>query len=330
MFSSKAKRKLLLLTLLNSLFLINAESFRVQETIIIPIQNNSDSQVYEVGINDAIVVMLPKDLTFVQGIEIFFDIPSPIADHRNTIVYNLYKNISPVPTKPRIDYTGEEIAMGLFSGQLSLNVQIPIKEENTIKKTPYTHKITSIPDFTRGFIFLRLQLAMKGVPSSVINAKFKVTVKPILIEKGKLKIKPTFQNSNGALPFTAIIDEKTVTLDKDNSILLKPGAHSITLMCDNYRNESRTVMIEQASETTLPITFTGTQPIVKLVMPSHTIVFCDGEQCSVISNSISLTPGVHELKFVVGDYEIIKNVQIQEGVNYTISLSMDANVIEEN
>lgn len=321
-----------LLFLITSLLLLgaNAESFRVHKCVAIALNPKGESATYEAGINDGLAITLPEDIAFIQGIEITFKIPESIADYRNSVIYTLYKNISPFPTSERIDYTGVEIANGIFPPQLSWVVQVPISKANTFKETPYSDKIRAIPDFERGFVFLRTQLAMKGVPSSVINAKFAISVKPIYIDKGRLKLSISTPTQNEDKNYTVLIDEKPVTLDAKNRIMLKPGMHNVSIISDSYRNEHRTVMIERAEESALAIALSGTEPIITLTMPENTTVLSDGVELDTSSKSIYLAPGEHEIKFIVGGYEVTKQVVIQEGRTYNISLSIDAVITEEN
>ena len=89
-----------LLFLITSLLLLgaNAESFRVHKCVAIALNPKGESATYEAGINDGLAITLPEDIAFIQGIEITFKIPESIADYRNSVIYTLYKNISPFPT----------------------------------------------------------------------------------------------------------------------------------------------------------------------------------------------------------------------------------------
>jgi len=47
---------------------VPAESFRVHQTAVAVLDLENQSASAELGINDALAVKLPKDLTFIQGI----------------------------------------------------------------------------------------------------------------------------------------------------------------------------------------------------------------------------------------------------------------------
>ena len=315
--------------------ILNAESFRVKKTVFLNLANSglsesngeTDSSLSETifaGINDCICINLPSDLTFIQGIELNIKIPQAITRCPNTIIYSLYDNISPVPSAKTIDYTGQELYTGVYPGLLSLTIQIPLVKGNTIKKTPYADK-TLIPEHSRNFVFLRNQLAMKGIPEEVYSAQFEISAKPILINKGRLIIKT---NSAQLKNMAITVDDKIVELDKNNSCLLKPGLHNITITADSVRNENRSCMIEAAKNTVLEVNLKSTTPVLSINIPQGTQVFVNNQMTEIKNKSLSLPPGEYTLKFILGGYEVVKQLTVQEGRTYSINVTLNANILE--
>ena len=315
--------------------ILNAESFRVKKTVFLNLANSglsesngeTDSSLSETifaGINDCICINLPSDLTFIQGIELNIKIPQAITRCPNTIIYSLYDNISPVPSAKTIDYTGQELYTGVYPGLLSLTIQIPLVKGNTIKKTPYADK-TLIPEHSRNFVFLRNQLAMKGIPEEVYSAQFEISAKPILINKGRLIIKT---NSAQLKNMAITVDDKIVELDKNNSCLLKPGLHNITITADSVRNENRSCMIEAAKNTVLEVNLKSTTPVLSINIPQGTQVFVNNQMTEIKNKSLSLPPGEYTLKFILGGYEVVKQLTVQEGRTYSINVTLNADILE--
>lgn len=299
----------------------------IPNSVLQTINENLSTEV-KVGINDSLCIKLPKDLTFVQGIELDIKIPNLIAQVPNTIIYSLYDNVSPIPTEKTIDYTGTELFTGVYPGAVSLKVQIPIIKGNSIKKSPYAEK-TLIPNTSRGFIFFRNQLAMKGIPNDVLKENFSISAKPILLNKGRLFVK--FNNEKESFDksvLTITIDDKIVELDNENAILLKPGTHTINISGESIRNENRSCIIEIAKDTTIEFDFQDTEPLVFITMPQGTQVFANGEPVILQNNSFNLIPGEHTLKFLLGGYEIVKTITIQKGRSYSIDVTFDASIKE--
>lgn len=336
----KIKKVLIILFILlgNSIFIpqnLFSDSFRVKKVVFLDMEKdntkNSDEdnsiqqEQVKVGINDAICIKLPKDLTFIQGIELNIKIPSLLARFPNTVIYSIYNNVSPVPSAKNIDFTGKELFTGVYPGQLSLKVLIPLVKGNTISTTPYAVK-TYIPEYSRNFIFIRNQLAMKGVPNEALKQQFIISAKPILMNKGKLTIKTNLQNSNN-LEIT--VDDKTISLDQNGSCYLKPGQHTIGISADSVRNESRTCIIEVAKETILDINLKSTEPLIYANIPKGTIITENNREIKIVNNSFSLAPGEHTLVFSIGGQEIVKNITIVEGRNYSINITFNA-IFTEN
>ena len=205
--------QILLFTLLLSFFVqtTSAESFRVHKTIMLPVTNAEEKNFVKAGPNDAIVVSLPEDMTFVQGIEIMFKVPQEVAYWMDSVAWSLYDEIKPEPTEKKIDYRGTRKTIGTFGNSLSLVLKIPLNSENTIKKDSYSTYIDTIPDFLHNKIFLRMQMVMKGTPSSLSEAEFEVSAKPIYINKGMLSITVRPPDNISSALYNVFIDETPIS-----------------------------------------------------------------------------------------------------------------------
>lgn len=310
-----------------------AESFRVRKTHILSIQNapnssmsiaKSASEIVTAGINDSICILLPDDMTFIQGIEVYVKIPPEIARFPNTIIYSLYDNISPVPSEKTIDYTGKELYTSIYPGKVAQTIQIPLIKGNTIKQSPYADK-TFVPDTSRGFVFLRNQLAMKGIPKDTVNGKFIISAKPIYTNKGQLKISAGTVKPND---LTVVIDDKVIELSNNGTYFLAPGSYTVSVSSEGFRNQTRTVIIETAKISELNIEFQSVTPTLKINMPTGTLVNVDNQNIELKGSVLDLTPGEHILKFTLGGYEIVKKITVQEGRSYTINVTIDADLSE--
>ena len=312
-----------------AVFTAGAESFRVHALFPVSVSADMTPAVVSAGINDAISLTLPKDMTFLRGIELAVKIPRDIAEWRDSIAYSLYNNIKPVPSEKKIDYTGDRISVGTFPGRLSLTIYIPLTEDNGIKDSPYSVKIGTIPDTKNGFLFFRMQLAMKGVPESLEKSMFEITVKPLLIDKGKLRLDVTEPVSHAAThPYSVYVDDEPFDV-KAGGRLFDAGEHHLSVVSEFYRNEVRSFRIDQAKTTKLSITLRDIAPSVRITAPENTNVFFDEAKLDQYKDPFTVTPGDHTIKFVIGDYEVVKTVSAVNGRSYTVSLSVDASVTED-
>lgn len=322
-------RNLILLGALALASALHAENFRTHGAKVIELEDSFDKKTEQVSVNDSIAVMLPGDTTFIQGIEINIKIPKVVAEWRDSVAWSLYSSISPKPESGIIDYSGTRVETGTFDS-LSLNLLVPVEKNNTIKKDAYSRLSEFIANKRDGFVFLRFQLVMKGVSEDLLNARLSVSAKPILIDKGLISVKASGPEGKAADPFSVFVDGKQVDTDTvtGKGLIADTGDHSISIVSSSYRNEVRTVTVEQAKTTEVNLTFRDIKPLIRLAAPENTRIFFDDSEYRAPVEPFHTTQGDHTVKFIIGDYEIVRSVTVSNGRSYNIAISLDAQVNE--
>lgn len=310
---------------------IFAESFRVKALHSVEIQESTDFEYsFHSGINDATALFLPEKIVFMEGIELKITVPTSVAQWRDSVVFSIYDSIQPKPKTSQIDYSGTKVFVNPVPTKLSWNILIPISEKNSIKDGLYNStKVNIIPDLKNKFIFFRLQPAMKGIPEEIFASEFKISVKPILQNKGNLFLNlSTFDNSKN--PYLIFIDEKQIPSDKKN-ILLETGLHTLNIQSEFYRNETRSIYIEQAKNTDFELVLQSIEPTLKITAPVNTIIHIDEELYKPQENDkpVFIEQGEHKLRFQIGDYEILRPILVEKGKSYNINLKVDLQITEE-
>ena len=309
---------------------VRAEPFRVHKTHLLQIENSLtlNENSIEVGTNDALVLVLPQNMDFVEGIEVTFKVPQLVAQERDSIAWTFYSGITPDPDLQVQDYRGMRGALGTFGSSLSLTIKIPLMEKNTIKKDSYSYFLTQVPDFSGGKIFIRLWQVMKGISEEIYDAHFEVSARPIFINKGRLILNAKAPNGGETKAFSVFLDEKAIEIGKDG-LLLSPGIHTVNIISDYYRNEVRTVTVEKAKDCFLDIQLRDITPIIRIASPSVSEVSIDGRKLEAGEDTVSVKSGDHTIVFKVGNYELVRSIQVQNGRTYTVSVTIDAKITEE-
>ncbi|WP_294427787.1 hypothetical protein [uncultured Treponema sp.] len=330
--ANKKKFSLCTLLFLGAAFSFS-ENFRVRKVIPIELSKIDDKITVESGINDALFVTLPEDLTYISALELSFKIPELIATWRDSVAYTLYDNLNPVPSENNLNYYGERIHLDTLPGKLSLTLHIPISNDFTIKDTPYSTKLPVFKNYKKGF-FLRFMMVMKGVPESLENSVLEITAKPVLKNKGKLNLSIEPPDSSAASSLSE--SEKKISVFIDDipvqnyeTQLLSTGEHHLSVVSDFFRNELRTFRIEQAKTTSLSVKLRGIEPLLKILCPKDTKVFLDDTPVSATEEPMAITQGEHKVKFLLADYEIVKTLSVLNGRTYSVNLNVDASVTEE-
>lgn len=326
--AKKALISLFLFTGFAGLTALCAESFRVSRVHELAVVQTPDSEgTARLGINEALAISLPADQTFIEGLELKFDIPEAVASWMDSVACSVYANISPTPKATQIDYSGTRAYVKTLPGKLSWVLQIPLKKENSIKSNNYTTKVDSVITPSSNIIFVRLQPVMKGVPEETLNAIVPITVKPILMNKGQLSFK-LLPPEKKLEPCTIFIDDKMTPLSEDSRVLLDTGVHDISIISESYRNEVRTVRIERAKTTELTVEMKSLEPTLLITAPEGTEVLLDDVKCTSLGKEFVITEGEHKIKFTIGDYEIVRSITAIKGKTYTANFSLDLDISE--
>ena len=309
--------------------LLNAETFRVSKVKTVNLTNDFTTEKNAtLGINESLAIFLPEDKTFLQGLEIKMEIPSAIASWPDCVACSIYNNISPKPSESKIDYSGTRFFVSTLPGRLSWILQIPLTKNNTIKSNNYTSKTEVLTNIKNDSVFLRFQSIMKGIPSEILKSSIQISVKPILIDKGYLTLSLVSNQEENLQPCTLDVDDNLVEITDATKVLLDTGIHNVTLISDFYRTEVRTVRVDQAKTTDLLIELKSVEPTLLILAPEGTLVFFD-EPCNTIGTEFVISEGEHKIKFTVGDYEILRTINVIKGKSYKANFSLDLDITEE-
>ncbi len=322
-----AKRlTLMVFVLLCAFSAVAAENFRVHKTILITLPSEpGKSETATAYCNDAVSIILPEDKTFIQGIEISIKVPQVVVEWRDSVAWSIYKDISPRPTEKKIDYKGTRIHTGTYGISLRKTIQIPLVNPNTIKRDSYSEYLPLDLTVDEEQIFFRMQLAMKGASDDIPQKPFEITVRPLLIDKGRFVLNTESPDGKESEAYTLFIDGKSVS---GSDMLLDTGTHTVSLVSDSYRNEVRTINITQGATTDLSIRFRDITPQILIASPDSATVFIDGQEVANPKEPYPVQQGDHMVKFVIGDYEVVKQVSAVNGRSYTVAVSIDAEISE--
>ena len=307
---------------------LTAESFRVSRVHELSVAQTPESEgTARLGINEALAITLPADQTFIEGLELKFDIPEAVASWMDSVACSVYANISPTPKASQIDYSGTRAYVRTLPGKLSWVLQIPLKKDNSIKSNNYTTKVDTVITPAKNVIFVRLQPVMKGVPEETLNAIIPITVKPILMNKGQLTFK-LVPPEKKLEPCTIFIDDKMLPESDNPKVLLDTGIHNISIISEAYRNEVRTVRIDRAKTTELTVVMKSLEPTLLITAPEGTEVTLDDVKCTSFGKEFVISEGEHKIKFHIGDYEIVRSITAIKGKTYTANFSLDLDISE--
>jgi hypothetical protein len=311
-------------------FSAGAESFRALVTGNLEISlEQIEGTALPLNYNHSVLIRLGKDIRFFRAIELELSAPQIWLSYRGSLAMALYAELDSVPAAGVADLEARRIAFEPLPNKLNIVYQIPIRSSHGLKTTPYASVLagTALPSSFP--LLFRLMPIIKGMSEELETMIFQFSIKPILSDEGAVKISPRYPEQLKGKPFTVLIDDVLVE-NLAEERLLKEGEHHLVVLSDDYRNESRRFVVERAKTLDLTIELQDPTPLIIFEGPQNARIFLDNTPVPRQGEPVPSEPGVHEAKFQVGDYTIIKTLSVQRGKTYRVALAVDINVIESD
>ncbi|MDZ7793635.1 MAG: hypothetical protein U5P10_08090 [Spirochaetia bacterium] len=307
--------------LLFATFSLEAEQVRgeVEHTLIID-ESYSNTSV-SIGLRELCQIRV-ESTEFLQGIVVQVESPRAALQFRESFLLSVYSNASPPPREDFSNYSANKIYSDSFPSAQSTFVDIPLRDRGSWERSTLNSSIVTVHPQPADYpLLLSIDPIMKGIPSNVSQSRFKITLKPVLIDKGALLLK---------LPKDVDRDDIQIHIDGNRQeqssarFILSTGVHKLTVESDLYLTYSKSIGIEKARTTKLEAVLEPKQSSIRFEAPEDAVVFFNGEQIEVGSGTqLQTDPGEHVVLVRIGDYSVSKKIDIKGGKNYKVSLFFD-------
>src|SRR6056297_1308938 len=316
--------KLTILTGLLLLFVsfsLKAEQVRgkVEDTLIID-ESYSDTSI-SIGLRELCQIRVESN-EFLQGIVVQVESPQAAMRFRESFLLSVYSNASPPPREEFSNYSANKIYSDSFPSAQRTFVDIPLRDKGRWEQSTLNSSVVTVHPRPADYpLLLSIDPIMKGIPSNVSRSRFKITLKPVLIDKGALLLE---------LPKDVNRDDIQIhtdgNLQKQSSerLILSTGVHKLSIESDLYLTYSKSIGIERAQTTKLEAVLEPKQSTISFEAPDDAVVFFNGEQIEVgPGTQLQANPGEHVVLVRIGDFSVSKKIDIKGGKNYKVSLFFD-------
>ncbi len=288
----------------------------------------SDGASLPLSFIDSAVIGLGGDDRFIRGVELELRIPQAYFKYRGSLALVFYAGMDHVPASGVADLSAKRVGFEIMPNKLQSVYRIPLREGHGLKASPYVTIPTPIvPPATFPMLF-RIFPVIKGMPEEMETLRFQLIAKPILSDEGALRLSFRYPEKLKDKPITVRLDDAVLDLPT-KELFLKEGEHHLAVVSDDYRNESRRVMIERGKVLDLAVELQDPTPVVSIEAPENAAVYFDGQMVADPRSPLSAEPGEHEVRFSVGDYSVVKPITLRKGRVYRVALSIDVIVSEE-
>lgn len=278
---------------------------------------------------DALVVSLEGDKRFLRGIELDIRVPPAYLKYRGSLAAAFYAPLSAAPHAGVADLDAERVGFEVLPAKLQVVYHIPLRRNHGLKTTPYVTVATGTIAPSSFPLLFRITPVIKGLPEEMESLRFQVTAKPILADEGAVRVALKYPEKLKDKPLVLLVDDAVVA-EPTKELVLSAGEHALTVLSDHYRNENRRFAVERGRVVELAVELQDPTPIMTLEAPENAAVFVNGVPVADPRKPFALEPGEHEIKFVIGDYAVVRPVSVLRGRNYRVSLSVDVTVTESD
>ncbi|MCL2139651.1 MAG: hypothetical protein FWH41_09015 [Treponema sp.] len=309
---------------------LNAEPMRiiVEGELSLSAGNPAGSSI-SLAYNGSVSVQLQSDRRFIRGIEFELTAPQRWLAHSGSLAVLMFADFNRQPVTGINEIEGRRIAYFPLSNKVKTIYQVPIRQSHGLRTSPYLTVISDIIPPSSFPILFRLMPIIKGITDELENMQFQLSVKPVLSDEGAVRLNPRYPDQLRGKAFTVLIDDVVIS-NTSEEILLKEGEHHLAVLSDDYRNESRRFIIEKAKVLELIINLQDPTPLLIFEAPENARIFLNNAPVSRDAGPIPVEAGVHEAKFQVGDYTLIKTITVQRGKTYRIALAVGIEIEESD
>jgi hypothetical protein len=309
---------------------LRAESFRttVEGSIEISPDKTAGGNI-SLGINSSVLITLGAEKRFLRGLEIEISAPRAWLGQRGALAIAVYNNLNPKTASGIADIDGRRIAFDPLPDKLQIVYQIPLRQSHGLRTTPYVTVPANVTPVETFPLIFRIMPVVKGLQEEIENLKFNLIVRPILSDEGAVRLVTRYPQQLRNKPFTVRIDDSLIN-NLSEQYVLKEGEHHLVILSEDYRNESRSFVVEKAKILDLIIELKDPAPLIIFEAPQNARIFLNNVPVTRNREPIPVEPGQHEAKFQIGDYTITKMLTIQRGKTYRVALDIDLTIREED
>jgi hypothetical protein len=292
-------------------------------------QNNPAGASIPLGYNGAALIGLEGDTRFFRGIQMEISAPQLWLAYRGTLAMAVYAELDKAPPPGIADIQARRIAFEPLPNKIQMVYQIPVRNAHGLRSSPYITVLTGVVPPASFPLLFRIFPVSKGLSEELETMVFQLHAKPVLSDEGAVRFQPRFPEQLPGRPFTVLIDDVVIE-NPGEERLLKEGEHHLMVLSEDYRNESRRFKVERAKTLELTIDLQDPAPLMIFEGPENARIFLDEKPVPRTMEPVLVEPGLHEVKFQVGDYTVIRSVQVQRGKTYRMALAVDITVSESD
>jgi hypothetical protein len=278
---------------------------------------------------DSALIRLNGEFRFYRGIQLDLTAPQGFLAYRGSLASAFYSNLNTNPRLGPADLEVQELSTDTLPNRILNTWIIPLHPAHGLRSSPYVTIPTGVVEPGSFPLIFRLLPVIKGISTELETMVFQLHIRPILSDEGAVRLGFIYPEIMPGRPITVLIDDEVI-VNPLEALFLREGGHSLVVLSDDYRNQSRRFWVERARILDLTVELQDSTPLLIFEYPEGVRIFVDNREIFDIRSPCPVEPGPHEIRFQMSNYSIIRPITAQKGKTYRVALSMDVKISEND
>ena len=315
-------------------FPLFAEDIRVNIVKKINLQQQATAAPTSLSFTDSVLITLDGDLRFLRGVELELSSPQLFLQYSGSLAVAMYSEFSAPVEQGASDGQGRRFYFEPIPPRIQTVYQLPVRSRHGLRAIPYTVVLQEPVRPAQFPLLFRILPVIKGISYDIETMRFQLQVRPLYSDEGAVRFSlryPAGQAQQQPLPPDIIMLVDDVVLEHPlEEQLLREGQHQLTVLSEEYRQDNRRFVVTSGQTQSIVIALKYLVPQLIFEAPEGAAIFVNNVAVQNISAPLTVEPGNCEVRIDVGDYSLIRQLQIEKGKNYRISFSAELKVEEES
>jgi hypothetical protein len=298
-----------------------------------------------ITLEEMAALSLEGDPRFLRGIRLELRLSNLLKQHFDSFALAVYRRLDPEPKKGVTAYRGERIFFQYLPYLNRIQVQLPLSAELDGEAAGETASERFGETAGDGIYRLQTPLSredfpilvailplMKGIPDTVAEARFYLTVKPVLARRGTIQLSLRSAPGTPTEPITAWLDERELSPVELQALKagqeLPAGLHRLRLASPELQEVSTSFTVEPGKNGLLDIELRSLATLLSIEAPQSAEVYLDGEKLSSLT-ALPIAEGTHQVRVKIAEYNVTKKFSASSGRHYHLSCVFDIIISED-
>ena len=294
-----------------------------------------------IALEEMAALSLEGDARFLRGIRLELRLSNLLKQHFDSFALAVYRRLDPEPRKGVTAYRGERVFFQYLPYLNRILVQLPLTGGEGDEVSAETAGETagegsyrlqaplSREDFP---ILVAILPLMKGIPDTVAEARFYLTVRPVVAHRGTIQLSLRAPAGATAEPITAYLDERELSPAElqalKSGLELPAGLHRLRLVSPALQEVNTSFTVEPGKSSSLDVELQSLATLLSIEAPQSAEVYLDGEKLSTLTG-LPIAEGTHQVRVKIAEYNVTKKFSAQRGRHYHMSCIFDIIISED-